>query len=59
MASLVPHYGDRDEGGYLVRAPRVTDAIGGALQRSFAQQWLLPDDLRRLLDRLDRSSRLH
>jgi hypothetical protein len=50
--------GDR-EGGYAVRRPRVTDAIGGALQRSYDAAMGLPDDMRRMLERLDRQSFAH
>ncbi len=47
------------DGGYAVRRPRVTDAIGGALQRSYSAATGLPDDMRRLLERLDRQSYMH
>lgn len=50
-------YFDASDGGFVVRRPRVTDAIGGALMRSYAHAAALPDDMRRLLDQLDRKTR--
>ena len=52
--TMASGFSDRDEGGYVVRRPRVTDAIGGALLRSFGSGAMLPDDMRRLVERLDR-----
>lgn len=48
-----------DDGGFVVPRPRVTDAIGGALLRSYAHAVSLPQDMRRLLDRLDCVQRRH
>lgn len=48
---------DGGEGGYLVRGPRMTDAIGGALLRSYAHRLSLPEDMRRLVELLDRQPR--
>ena len=58
MTNRVPRYDDRDTGGqgggYVVRGPRMTDAVGGALLRSYGHAPTLPEDMRRLLTRLDR-----
>lgn len=51
---LVHGYGEQGEGGYVVRRPRVTDAVSGALLRSYAHTRALPDDMRLLVERLDR-----
>ncbi|PAX08692.1 hypothetical protein [Sphingomonas lenta] len=59
MATIASGYFDVSEGGFVVRRPRVTDAIGGALMRSYAHAAALPDDMRRLLDQLDRKTRRH
>lgn len=55
--SIAPGYGERDDGGYVVRRPLVTDAIGGALLRTFGHAPTIPEDMRRCLDRLDRPTR--
>ena len=57
MASVASGFFDAEQGGYVVRGPRVTDAIGGALMRSYAHAVSLPDDMRRLLEQLDRRTR--
>lgn len=56
--SIASGFGERGDGGYAVRRPLVTDAIGGALLRSFVHPPSLPEDMRRCLDRLDDRSRL-
>ncbi len=40
--------------GQIVRAPRATDAIGMSLRDVFGNLANLPDDMQRLLQRLDR-----
>jgi hypothetical protein len=49
--------GDRgdDQGGYVVRRPRATDALGKALRSTYAQATSLPDDMHRMVERLDRT----
>ena len=59
MVATGSSFGMYDEGGFVVPRPRVTDAIGGALLRSYAHAASLPHDMRRLLDRLDRVPRRH
>ena len=54
---IASSYGEREDGGYVVRRPLVTDAIGGALLRTYAHAATVPDDMRRYLDRLDRPIR--
>lgn len=44
----------RRSGGYVVRAPRPTDAIQGALKSAYGRDERLPGDISHLLDRLDR-----
>ncbi|MES2420730.1 MAG: hypothetical protein V4595_05440 [Pseudomonadota bacterium] len=41
------------DGQQVVRRPRVTDTIGHALRNAFSEQNGLPDDMARLLGRLD------
>ncbi|MBM6575567.1 hypothetical protein KCP91_04235 [Microvirga sp. SRT01] len=45
-----------DGDGQIVRAPRATDAIGMAMRDAYGNLGSLPDDMRRLLQRLDQSS---
>ena len=45
-----------DGDGQIVRARRTTDAIGMAMRDAYGNLGSLPDDMRRLLQRLDRSS---
>jgi hypothetical protein len=54
MMTMASRPGDRDLGGYVVRRPRVTDAIGAALLRTFGHGSSVPDEMHRLLDRIDR-----
>jgi hypothetical protein len=54
MMGIASGYSDHGQGGFVVRRPRVTDAIGGALLRSFDAASSLPEDMLRLLERLDR-----
>ena len=42
--------------GEIVREPRATDAIGMMMRDAYGNLVSLPDDMRRLLHRLDRSS---
>jgi hypothetical protein len=53
MTSPASSHADHD-GGYVVRRPRATDAIGQALLASFRPA-ALPEDMQRLVDRLDRT----
>ncbi len=57
MMSIASGYDERGGGGYTVRRPLVTDAIGGALLRTYAQIATLPEDMCRCLGRLDRTTR--
>lgn len=41
---------------YRVEAPRVGDAVGVALRDAFEREIGMPDDMRAMLRRLDRSS---
>jgi hypothetical protein len=59
MMTIASGTDERPEGGYAVRRPLVTDAIGGALRRSFDHMSTLPEDMRRSVERLDRLPRLH
>lgn len=43
-------------GGYVVRAPRPTDAVGSSLRNVYAAEPRLPSDLALLLSRLDARS---
>lgn len=43
-----------ETGGYVVRGPRVTDAIGKALRGVFRDDARLPEDIALALRRLDR-----
>jgi hypothetical protein len=53
MTSTASSHADQD-GGYVVRRPRATDAIGQALLSTFRPA-SLPEDMQRLVDRLDRT----
>jgi hypothetical protein len=44
-----------DSDDQIVRAPRTTDAIGMTMRDVFGNLGSLPDDMRRLLQRLDQS----
>lgn len=57
MARIASADYDGEQGGFVVRRPRVTDAVGGALLRGYAQAAALPDDMRLLLDRIDHRTR--
>jgi hypothetical protein len=57
MMSIASGNRDRDEGGYIVPRPLLTDAIAGALLRTYAHVSVLPEDMRRCLDRLDSRTR--
>ncbi len=43
----------KDKGGYVVRAPRVTDAIGNVLRRVFDDDNIIPREMTAALVRLD------
>ena len=53
--TLSPHAPGRTDHAFVVRRPRPTDAVGDSLRRIFAAGASLPQDLQRLLHRLDRS----
>ncbi len=42
------------DGGYFVRGPQVGDILGGALRNAYGTGVGLPDDMQRVLTRLDR-----
>jgi hypothetical protein len=44
-------------GGYVVRRPRATDAIGLTLSIAFVNETDLPSDMQRALDAIDRRER--
>ncbi len=46
-----------DKGAYVVRAPRVTDAIGKTLRRVFVDDKLVPREMTAALLRLDQEAR--
>lgn len=48
------HTGERGGGGYFVPRPRVTDAIGESLRYAYTERRGLPDELAKILARLDR-----
>ncbi len=48
------HHDRHSERAYVVRRPRVTDAIGESLQRTFGISPALPHEMQRLIGQLDR-----
>lgn len=54
MASNGPDAQRPNRGSYVVRAPRRTDAMQGALCNAYRRNDNLPEDIDMLLKRLDR-----
>ena len=50
---------DRNGGGYFVRRPRSTDAIGTSLRTAYTDVWNLPEDMAGTLHALDRLTSRH
>ena len=60
MTSLPPlHPRDRSEGGYSVRRPQAGDVLSGALRSAYGNGVGLPDDMQRLLVKLNHTSMQH
>lgn len=43
----------REQDGYVVRRPRLTDVVGHALRSAFDESNCLPDDMASVLRKLD------
>jgi hypothetical protein len=55
MTPPIDLFGRTDEyGGYVVRRPRETDAIGSTLRAVFVEDTPLPDDMQRTIDAITR-----
>jgi hypothetical protein len=55
MTYVAPSQSDAaEEGGTVLRRPRITDAIGAALRRAYGDYARLPTEWQRSLDALDR-----
>lgn len=49
----------RGGGGYYVRRPRSTDALGTSLRHAFGEASRLPDEMSKSLAALDRATARH
>lgn len=50
------HQQPQPNDGYLVSRPRVTDALGTSLRHAFGDPIRLPDDIARVLSKLDHAT---
>lgn len=59
MMTIEHRENQRGEGGYFVRRPRVTDALGTSLRVAFGGVDPLPEGIARALARLDKVKPRH
>ena len=53
------HHRTARDDGYVVRRPRATDALGDSLRHAFGDPMRLPEDIARVLAKLERAAPSH